>query len=44
MTPRESAYAAPDERRRRRLHRLGDVVTAQAAAIDGRADRVPDGG
>ncbi|GAA3349054.1 hypothetical protein GCM10020358_69800 [Amorphoplanes nipponensis] len=34
----ESAERSPDERTRRRLHRLGDEVTRQAEAIDQRAD------
>ena len=34
----DSAEKSPDERTRRRLHRLGDEVTRQATDIDRRAD------
>ncbi|MEV6846267.1 hypothetical protein [Actinoplanes sp. NPDC051411] len=41
-TLHRSAEAAPEEEARRRLHSLGDQVTAEAQAIERRADRLDD--
>ena len=39
-----SAEASPVPQTRRRLHRLGDAVTAKAREIDRRADAIDDDG
>nr|WP_296067614.1 hypothetical protein [uncultured Actinoplanes sp.] len=39
-----SAQESPDPSTTTRLHALGDEVTAQAQAIDARADRLPQAG